>query len=187
MSLRNALATLVSAGGLVTAANAGAVTVNERPGGDPDFADTFATRTVLAPGIDLVLGELHGVDPDECRPAPEYCPDPNDFFSLTGLAPGGQYWMDWATRGDFYLGVYVFDSDQNLLQSLSLESNSFARLKGIVPASGELVVRTFPQQDVEIYTLILHARRAPEPPTGLVAAAAAILALGAARPLRSRH
>lgn len=143
----------------------------------PDLADSFAARTFLPIGTDLVFAGVSvtdtGVGPVIFRP---------DFFAFTGLAPGAPYSITMSiVSTNAVLFFELLDSSASVLDAFQLNQVSPPQTRtGNVPLDGQLVVRAFVGDSGANYSVALNAPLVPEPSTGLLLGAG-LAALGASR------
>lgn len=180
-SLTSAL--LLAAGGSLLArssAEAAITTYDENtqaPGGD--FAGTFALRTLLPAPTRTVNGDMEfsgGFDAD--------------FYTYTGLTPGGTFTLD-ITAGNptnLYQATFqVLDDTQTQIGATATyafnDPNGSRQITGTVPATGNLTIDI--QQSAEgssgvpSYTTILSV--VPEPATTTLALLGGVIAALVAR------
>lgn len=138
----------------------------------PDFGDTFATRTLVPDGTDVVAGSAVLEDSGP----PFYIPIPDlDYFAFDDLVPGSAFSISLgATVTDSTALFQLLDDAQNALSGfIAVPEFSAVVFAGIVPLSGELVVRAQAGQDSAGYEVVLTADRVavPEPSAALLAGA----------------
>jgi hypothetical protein len=155
----------------LTAATAGvahATTINE---GVNDFGNTFALRTPLIVGTDLVNGS--SILPDV------------DFFEFSGLAGGGSFDIALSAAVNFFQGTAFTDANSALgtPSIVNFGSTPPQHITGTIPSDGKIVIQIIGafEGGGGAYTVGLTAPLAatvPEPAsallTGLGAAALAL-------------
>lgn len=157
--------------GLSFASPARATTVNEFADFG-DFGDTFATRSFLPDGTDVVTGSVQfTVEPPFFIETPDL-----DFIAFTDLVPGASFSLDVTNAfGDAALVVSVLDGTGALLFPTAFPAvETTQNFSGTVPLSGELGLRLQHGQDSNAYTVALDAPRVPEPGSAALLASLAL-------------
>jgi len=152
----------IAAATLAVSDAAHATTFNE----GTDFGNTFAMKTLLPMGTDVVNGSVFAFEGDAA-----------DFITFQGLAPGASFTATTTLSGisGSTLTVAQLDSIGGTLQSGQADSSSSAVLSGTIPGSGLLNFGVSVVEGGSFYQLTLVV---PEPTTavllggGLLAAAA---------------
>jgi hypothetical protein len=114
-----------------------------------DFGGSFATRTALSLGTDVVTGSVGFGDDD-------------DFFQLSGLTPSASFNVNFITNQGGVVGGQVLDSGGASLGLGGFDLGMPLDVAGTVPADGILVLRTFWQEGgpYQVTTTVV-----PEPAT----------------------
>ena len=128
-----------------------------------ETGNTFATRTFLPIGTDVVEGFVFAV---------EFVGDV-DYFAFTDLEPGAAFTITMRHTdpgGPTGVSFFGFDADQNqLFQADALNFFLEPDVTGTVPAGGEIVIRASIFENAGNYRVTLDAPL-PEPSTVLLLA-----------------
>jgi len=149
----------------VTAGAAEATTLDESAFGVGDFGNTFATKTLLPVGTDVVNGML-----DQ-----EIGGDFNDFVTFQSLPPALAFELE-ATSSQDDLNLNLFFLDQFNDDGTSVQSGTgpSVMLTGTIPASGQLHFHMNLEGSALSYQLALNV--VPEPSTVVLLGAGLIVA-----------
>ena len=166
---RGAVAAVAGLGAAGLADAAAGTTFNEAA----DFGNTFATRTILPIGTDVVNGSVFPFEGDSA-----------DYITFHGLPPGGLFTLSSTNNGNDSTNLFHLSSLDAAGQTLDSDSGPAATVSGTVPASGEIhfgmSVDGSPGAGV-FYQLTL-----PEPSATLLLGGG-VLAVAALRRVRGRH